>query len=46
MRIEVIARLPEGARLILEAPEAFLKRLGLKSPQLKVLDRITTSRPA
>jgi hypothetical protein len=37
MRIEVIARLPEGTRLILEAPEAFLKRLGLKSPQLEVL---------
>jgi serine protease len=34
MGIEVIARLPEGARLRLEAPGAFLKRLGFAPPQL------------
>jgi serine protease len=34
MGIEVIARLPEGSRLVLEAPTALLKRLGFRSPQL------------
>lgn len=37
MGIEIIARLPEGARLALEAPAAFLQRLGFASPQLEQL---------
>jgi hypothetical protein len=38
MGIEVIARLPEGSRLALEAPTPLLKRLGFQSPQLEAKD--------
>jgi hypothetical protein len=34
MGIEVIAKLPEGARLAIELPEAFLNRLGYKEPRI------------
>lgn len=36
MGIEVIAKLPEGARLAIELPEALLDRLGYKPPQITV----------
>jgi hypothetical protein len=35
MGLEVIAHLPEGARLVLEAPVHLLERMGYKGPQLQ-----------
>jgi hypothetical protein len=39
MGLEVIARLPEGAKLMLEGPAHLLERLGFKRPQFRVEGR-------
>lgn len=40
MGLEIIARLPAGAKLMLEAPAHLLERLGFKKPQLRVEGRV------
>jgi serine protease len=41
MGLEVIARLPEGARLVLEAPAHLLERMGYKGPQLQTKGKVS-----
>jgi hypothetical protein len=39
MGIEVIAKLPKGAKLAIELPAAFAHRIGIRRPQLEIVER-------
>ena len=41
MGLEVIARLPEGAKLVLEAPPHLLERMGYEGPQFKTKGNVS-----